>query len=139
MNMKKLFVMALAFAAATCVFAHPHGGWHHGGWGGPRYHGGWHHGGWGYRHHCHSGLGLAAGIVGLGAATAAIARDVVAPPVVYAAPTVYPATYAAPVATTYAAPVATYPVAAPAVVTPAPVVYPATTVVYPRTYRRWYW
>ena len=87
MNMKKLAVMALALAAATCVFARPHGGWggprfHHGGWGGPRYH----HGGWGgpryyggYHHH-HCGLGLAAGIVGLSAATAAIARDVIAPP-----------------------------------------------------------
>ena len=139
MNMKKLVVMAFALAATTCVFARPHGGWggprfHHGGWGGPRYH----HGGWGgpryyggYHHH-HCGLGLAAGIVGLSAATAAIARDVIAPaPVVYSAPAVYP--------TTYAAPVATYPAVAPAVVTPAPVVYPAATVVYPRAYRRWCW
>ena len=137
MNMKKIVVMAFALVAASCVFAHPHGGWGgpHGGWGGPRYHGGYHH-------HHHSGLGLAAGIVGLTAATAAIAHDIVAPPpVVYTTPTVYPAaTYAAPVATTYAAPVATYPVAAPAVVTPAPVVYPAARVVYPRPYyRRWYW
>ena len=145
MNMKKILVMGLALLAATCVFARPHGcgprgGWgHHGGWGGPRYHGGWgYRGGWGYHHH-HCGLGLAAGIVGLTAATAAIAHDVIAPPVVYSAPAVYPATYAAPVATTYAAPVATYPVAAPTVVTPAPVVYPATTVVYPRAYRRWCW
>jgi hypothetical protein len=114
--------MMLALLAATCVFAHgPRG------WGGPRYHGGYHH------HHHHCGLGLAAGIVGLSAATAAIVHDVVAPPpVVYSTPAVYPTTYAAPVATTY-------PVAAPAVVTPAPVVYPATTVVYPRVYRRWYW
>lgn len=139
MNMKKTVVMTLALLAAACVFARPHGGWggprYHGGWGGPRYH----HGGY-YHHHHHCGLGLAAGIVGLSAATAAIVHDVVAPPpVVYSAPTVYPATYAAPVATTYAAPVTTYPVAAPAVVTPAPVVYPATTVVYPRPYRRWYW
>ena len=140
MSMKKTVVMALALLAATCVFARPHGGWggprYHGGWGGPRYH----HGGYYHHHHHHCGLGLAAGIVGLTAATAAIAHDVIAPPpVVYSTPAVYPATYTAPVATTYAAPVATYPVAAPAVVTPAPVVYPATTVVYPRAYRRWYW
>ena len=130
--MKKLIVVMLTLAAATCVFAHGPRGWgghrYHGGWGGPRYH----HGGYHHHHHYHSGLGLAAGIVGLTAATAAIAHDVIAPPpVVYSTPVVYP--------TTYTAPVATYPVAAPAVVAPAPVVYPATTVVYPRVYRRWYW
>ena len=136
MNMKKMVVTALALLAAACVFAHGPRGWggpHHGGWGGPRYHGGYHH-----HHHC--GLGLAAGIVGLTAATAAIAHDVIAPPpVVYSTPAGYPTTYAAPVAT-YATPVATYPAVAPApVVMPAPVVYPAARVVYPRPYRRWYW
>ena len=124
MNIKKTVVVAMAVMAATCLFARPHGP--HGGWGGgPRYH----HGG--YHHHHHHGLGLAAGIVGLTAATAGIVHDVVAPPVVYSSPAVYPAGYAAPVVT---AP-------APVVVQPAPVVYSAPVysapVVYPRVYRRW--
>ena len=113
MNTKKVLVMALAITAATCVFAHgPHGGWGH------------HH------HHHHHGLGLAAGIVGLTAATVGLAHDIIAPaPAVYTTPAVYPAPVVTP------APVVAPP---PVVVAPQPVVYPAP-VVYPRPYRRWYW
>ena len=128
MNMKKAVVLMLAVATAMCVSARPHGGWcgprgghhwggHHWGghhyWGGPRWGGPYYHGY--YHHRGYYGLGLAAGIVGLSAATAAVVSDVVAPPVVYSAPTVY---------------------SAPAVVAPAPVVYSAP-VVCPRVYRRW--
>ena len=116
MNTKKILVMALAMTAATCVFAHgPHGGWGH------------HH------HHHHHGLGLAAGIVGLTAATVGLAHDIIAPaPAVYTTPAVYPAPVPAPV-------VAPAPIVAPApvVVAPPPVVYPAPAA-YPRVYRR-YW
>ena len=152
--MRKIVFAVVAALAASCVFARGphgcaprhhggwghhggwrhHGGWgHHGGWYGPRYYGGW---GYGYRHYPYygsRGLGLAAGIVGLSAATAAVVHDVVAPPpVVYSTPTVYSAPAVYP--TTYAAPAV-----APAVVAPAPVVVSPAPVVYPHVYRRWYW
>ena len=101
MNTKKIFVMALALTTATCVFARGH---HH--------------------HHHHGGLGLAAGIVGLTAATVSLAHDIVAPdPVVVAQPTVVAPAPAV--------------VAQPVVVAPQPAVYPAP-VVYPRRYHRPY-
>jgi hypothetical protein len=129
--MRKIVFAIVAIMAASCVFAHGFGPRHHGGWG---HHGGWHgprhYGGYGYHHyHGYRGLGLAAGIVGASAATAALVHNVVAPPpVVYTTPTVYSAPAVYP--TTYAAP---------AVVAPAPVVVSPAPVVYPRAYRRWYW
>ena len=140
MNIKKAIVMAMAMTAAACVFARPHGGWGgpRGDWGPRMYHGGWHHH---HHHRGYHGLGLAAGIIGLSAVTAGIVRDVVAPPVVYSSPAVYPAGYAAPVVAP-PAPVVVAPPAPVVVAPPAPVVYSAPAVytapvVYPRVYRRW--
>ena len=112
MNTKKIFIMALALTASTCVFAR------------------------GHHHHHHGGLGLAAGIVGLTAATVSLAHDIVAPdPVVVAPPAVVtpaPAVVATP------AVVAPQPVvvAPPPAVYPAPVVYPRHCH-YPYRHRRW--
>ena len=107
MNTKKIIVMTLAMTTATCVFARGH---HH------------HHGG---------GLGLAAGIVGLTAATVSLAHDIIAPsPAVVTQPTVV-----APAPAVVAQPTVVAP--APVVVAPAPVVYPAP-VVHPRRYHRPY-
>ncbi len=112
MNTKKILVMALALTACTGVFARGH-------------------------HHHHSrGLDLAAGIVGLTAATVAIANDIVAPdPVVVAQPTVVAP---APVVVTQPTVVAPAPaVVAPAaaVVTPTHTVFTGAPVAYPRPYR----
>ena len=112
MNTKKTLVMALGLMTATCVFAR-----------GPHY-------------HHHHGLGLAAGIVGLTAATISLAHDIIAPdPVVVAPPAVV-----TPAPTVVAPPVVVAP--QPVVVTPPPAVYTAPViytapVAYPHCYRRW--
>ena len=118
MNKKIILTLAVA-AVAGLVMARPGpGGFHHGGFGGPR--GGFHHGGFGgpryhHHHHHHSGWGWGLGAAGLALGTAAVVRDIVAPRTVvyssygYGTPvySTYPSTYVAPVV--YPAPVVTYP------------------------------
>lgn len=123
MNKKIILTLAVA-AVAGLVMARPGpGGFHHGGFGGPRggfHHGGFHHGGFGgpryhHHHHHHSGWGWGLGAAGLALGTAAVVRDIVAPRTVvyssygYGTPvySTYPGTYVAPAV--YPAPVVTYP------------------------------
>ena len=131
MNKKILLTLAVAAMAGLVMarpgpggfhhggFGGPRGGFHHGGFGGPRFHhGGFHHGGFygpRYHHHHHSGWGWGLGAAGLALGTAAIVRDIVAPrTVVYPSYgyttqvyTTYPTTYVAPAV--YPAPVVTCP------------------------------
>ena len=118
MNKKIILTLAVA-AVAGLVMARPGpGGFHHGGFGGPR--GGFHHGGFGgpryhHHHHHHSGWGWGLGAAGLALGTAAVVRDIVAPRTVvyssygYGTPvySTYPGTYVAPAV--YPTPVVAYP------------------------------
>ena len=114
MNKKLILTLAVAAVAGLAMARPGPGGFHHGGFGGPR--GGFHHGGFGgpryHHHHHHSGWGWGLGAAGLALGTAAVVRDIVAPRTVvyssYGSPvyTTYPGTYVAP--TVYPAPVVTY-------------------------------
>ena len=126
MNKKLILTLAVAAVAGLAMARPGPGGFHHGGFGGPR--GGFHHGGFGgpryHHHHHHSGWGWGLGAAGLALGTAAVVRDIVAPRTVvyssYGTPvyTTYPSTYVAPAV--YPAPVVTYPPPPP----PPPLLYP---------------
>ena len=115
MNKKIILTLAVAVVAGLAMARPGPGGFHHGGFSGPRFH----HGGFGgpryHHHHHHHGWGWGLGAAGLALGTAAVVRDIVAPrtvvysPYGYSTPvyTTYPTTYVAPAV--YPAPVVTYP------------------------------
>ena len=101
-NIKKIFVLAVAVAAAFAVCARPGpGGGPRGGRPAPMHHGGGHH----HHHHRSTGFAIGAGILGAGLVASAI----------------YDATHPRPVVVE-SAPVVVTPAVQPVVVTPAPVV-----------------